>query len=629
MSDIKYISAEEAAVMLQVNIRTVLRYCSNGMLEGAVKGNLSWKIPYVSVLELQSEKRQRKSAKNYTLMERRKFAVGSSDFKEIVKRYYFVDKSLLIRDIIDDGSKVLMFTRPRRFGKSLAMDMVKTYFERTDQDNSVYFDQLAIWRCGIKYKQLQGKYPVIYINLKDTKFSSWGSALKSLAFIMQAEYARHKELEDSPLLKNYEQDYYNKIVNLEADKDILVRSLAKLCELLHKIYQKQVVVIIDEYDTPIQSGYMHGYYDEIIEFMRNWLSGGLKDNSSLYKAIMTGILRVAKENLFSDLNNVKVNTVLDEEYSQYFGFTRQDIEEIAQYYESDNKLQEICDWYDGYLFGATEIFNPWSVTNYFAQGCKPASYWVNTSENAILHSILPTLDTLTAKQLTDLLLCKSVVAKIDFNIIYPQIKENADSVYSFLLLAGYLRPAKLAEETEYGLYCSLSLPNREIKRVYKQEIINWLEDHIDYSVTSQLAKALYLNDAAMLQDELQRFLLCTVSFFDTAKESFYHGLVLGLTAVMSEKYYIHSNRESGFGRFDLALEPKAALAELPGIIIEFKVSTSDNDEVLDKLAADALYQIEEKAYYQELREHGIEKIFMLGISFAGKMCCVKHKLEGV
>lgn len=455
---------------------------------------------------------------------------------------------------------------------------------------------------------------MISFTFKDAKFAEWPSTYAAIKNVIRDEFMRHEELFTSDRLNTVERDYLSRIQSDELSEVEYTRALLNLGRMLEKHHQSRVVILIDEYDTPIQQGHSRNFYPEVITFMRNFLSGGLKDNSSLAFGVLTGILRVSKENLFSGLNNPVVNSVLDEKYSKYFGFTEEEVNAMASYYGKKEKLKEIREWYDGYRFGKTEIYNPWSVANYFYHDCQARPYWVNTSDNEIIWEILTSLTPDIAENLFSLVQGQKVQASLNMDVIYPRITDGTDTILSFLLIAGYLRPVSDAVETEIGTFMELALPNKEIRRVYNSEILSWLRGTVDGNVMTGLEKALYMNDGKKLQEFLRKYMITCISSFDGALESFYHGMMLGLAAGMSSRYYIRSNRESGEGKFDLVLEPK--LSSLPGIIMEFK--ETKNTAGLSAVAAEALQQIEDKYYDTELKDRGIGEIVKYGIAFAGK-----------
>ena len=609
MTDIKYITSKEAAEILKISTRRVVGLCNDGKFPGAFQKGRGWKIPKDSVLMYQ--KNEKSGEKKDILLS---CAVGNTSYIDIVKNSYYVDKTLLIRDLIDDHASVTLFTRPRRFGKTLAMDMLKTFFEKTEKDTSIYFQDKKIWNCGEKYRELQGAYPVISITFKDVKFNNWTDSLEAIRIVIRDEYMRHAEIFSSNKLDFVEQDYLTRMQTGTLNEVEYTRALLNLSRMLEKHHQSKVVILIDEYDTPIQQGHSRGFYNEVITFMRNFMSGGLKDNPSLSFGVLTGILRVSKENLFSGLNNPVVNSVLDEKYCEYFGFTTEEVIDMADYYGQHEKLEELREWYDGYRFGNTEIYNPWSVTNYFHNNCQPKPFWANTSDNEIIREIMTSLTPEIAEDLVALIQGQTVQTSLNMDVIYPRIIDGPDSIFSFLLIAGYLKSVKAAVETEFGTFVELALPNKEIRRVYNTEILFWLRGTLDGNVMQELEKALYLNDGIKLKESLRKYMLTCISCFDGASEAFYHGMMLGLVAGMSTRYYIHSNRESGEGRFDLVLEPK--VASLPGIIMEFKASKEET--TLLALAKDALKQINDKNYDTDMQDRGIHEIVKYGIAFAGK-----------
>lgn len=609
MTDIRYISTKEAAEKLGLSTRRVVGLCNNGKLAGAFQKGRSWKIPEESVYEYMGLVKPMEENEKILSC-----AVGNTSYIDVVKNSYYVDKTLLIRDLIDDQVPVILFTRPRRFGKTLALDMLKTFFEKAKEDTSVYFKDKQIWACGEKYQKMQGAFPVISITFKDAKFADWENTYTAIKNVIRDEYMRHEELFTSNSLNLVEKDYLSRMQTDALSEVEYTRALLNLGRMLEKHHQSKVVILIDEYDTPIQQGHSRGFYNEVITFMRNFMSGGLKDNPALAFGVLTGILRVSKENLFSGLNNPIVNSVLDEKYSKYFGFTVDEVNAMAVYYSQEEKLEELREWYDGYRFGRTEIYNPWSVANYFYNNCQAKPYWTNTSDNEIIREIMTALTPDIAENLFSLVQGQTVQASLNMDVIYPRITDGIDTIFSFLLIAGYLRPVSDAVETEFGTFMELALPNKEIRRVYNTEILSWLRGIVDGNIMSGLEKALYLNDGKKLQESLRNYMVTCISSFDGAAEGFYHGMMLGLAAGMSSRYYIRSNRESGEGRFDLVLEPK--IHSMPGIIMEFKAVKEAKE--LPPSAAEALKQIKDKHYDTDMKDRGIQEIVKYGIAFSGK-----------
>lgn len=606
---------KDAAVLWGITDRAVTMLCKNGKIPGARKENGVWVIP--SDAKRPADRRRRSGLPSHKPRPADlPLPIGISDYRLASSEYYYVDKTLMIRDFLDERPMVSLFTRPRRFGKTLNMDMLRVFFEKTDEDTSIYFRDKRIWQCGERYQAYQGQYPVIFLSFKDVKCSTWEETFTKICKLISMEFQRHIELETSALLNDYDKEQFRLLAEGRADETTYQMSLQILSLLLRKHYQQKAIIIIDEYDTPIQQGHLIGFYDSIVTFMRNFFSGGLKDNPNLAYGFLTGILRVAKESIFSGLNNLAVNSVLDKKYSEYFGFTKDEVGEMATYYGAVNKLNEICEWYDGYRFGNTEIFNPWSVINYFSSDCEPRAYWLSTSNNDIIGEILAQADREIYEQLAKLLQGESLLTYIDTSVIYPQIQNNPSSIYSFLLVSGYLKVSGNSQPFGAGSMCEVSLPNKEILFVYQSEILEQLTPLIPQASAIGVQEAVYTGNAGALKERLNTLLKTSVSFYDTAQESFYHGLMLGLLAMTDDKYQESSNDESGDGRYDICLTPKQA--NLPGVIIELKAAKKCSSEELKQLADRALQQIEEKHYDAQLRQAGVTEIIKYGVAFSGK-----------
>lgn len=542
--------------------------------------------------------------------------VGCSDFRRVSTEYCYVDKTLLIKDILDENITVSLFTRPRRFGKTLNMDMLRVFFEKTEEDTSIYFMDKKIWKYGKVYQEHQGKYPVIFLTFKDVKFTTWAENIAYLKFVFATEFNRHPELFDSDNCNAFEKKYFARVASGEATEMDLSQALLYLTQMLDKHHKVAPIIIIDEYDNPIQQGYMKGYYDQAVSFVRSLFSGGFKDNPHLSYGFMTGILRVAKESIFSGLNNLKVNSILENDYSQYFGFTPEEVREMAEYYGASEKYNEICKWYDGYQFGETHIFNPWSVIGYFNSKCKPKPFWVSTSSNDIIGEIVENATDEICESLYMLLQGKSVYTSADTSVIYPNIKNNPDSVYSFLLVAGYLKIVEINEMWNGEDAYKVAIPNMEISTIYRKEILSKLTDVIPYSTGRAIQEAIYRNNVDDLQKQLQKLLLQSASYNDVANESFYHGFMLGLCAMLDSVYYVSSNREAGEGRFDIQLMPRKK--ELPGVLIELKSGKNCTEEKLVELANEAIKQMEIRKYDEEMKMQDVSEIVKYGVAFCGK-----------
>lgn len=596
-----YLSCIDAAKKLGVSTRRIQQMCKQGEISNAIKDGRTWLIP-----------------DDITLKQLKPLPIGVSDFKSATTNYYYVDKTLMIRDFLDAKPMVSLFTRPRRFGKTLNMDMLRVFFEKTAENTSIYFKDKQIWRCGEYYTKHQGQYPVIFLTFKDVKCSTWSETFQKIRKIISLEFIRHEELENSTKLSSYEKEQYHLLAGESVNEIDYQMSLQLLSLLLHKHYGKECIIIIDEYDTPIQQGHICDFYLKTINFMRNLFSGGLKDNPHLAFGFLTGILRVAKESIFSGMNNLKINSILDSDYSSYFGFTKNEVIDMLQYYGYENKYQEICEWYDGYRFGNTEIFNPWSVINYIADKCFPKAFWQSTGSNEIIGEIISNASNEINENLYKLLCGEKITTYIDTSVIYPEVQNTPYSIYSFLLVAGYLKAASIYPQYDGNFMCDVSIPNKEIAFVYEKEILNRTNQN---NISISIQQAIFSKDASKLQSLLEDFMLKNISTIDGANESFYHGMMLGLCAILSNQYQIKSNRESGLGRFDIQLIPLAK--EIPGFIFEFKY-TKDPHIDLESLADSALKQIEEKKYDTELLDAQVHSIVKIGIAFCGKKAVVKR-----
>lgn len=611
-------TVKEAALRWNLSERRISALCKEEKIPGARKEGRSWLIPE------DAEKPADNRVKTGAYVKKSRPAnlplpIGVSDYRLACSEYYYIDKTMMIKDFIDERPMVSLFTRPRRFGKTLNMDMLRTFFEKTDEDTSVYFRDKKIWACGKKYQAYQGKYPVIFVTFKDIKFDTWEQTFAAIRDVFAKEARRHGELQTSDKCDIYSKEAFGKLLRGDVTEVELTQALHDLSMMLHQHYGIAPIIIIDEYDIPIQQGYMKGYYDQVILFMRNLFSGGLKDNKHLSFGFLTGILRVAKESIFSGLNNLTINSVLDKKYSAYFGFTSEEVREMAEYYGVPEKYDEICQWYDGYCFGKTDIFNPWSVINYFSHGCEPRAYWQSTGSNDIIGEIIAQADAEIYSKLTSLVNGETFTTYIDTGVIYPQIKNNPSTIYSFLLVTGYLKVLKTMPSFNGDFMCEVALPNKEISLVYHKEILQQLDNIISQATAISVQEAIFSGDNQKLQSMIQNLLTQSVSSFDTGGENFYHGFVLGLCALLGD-FYVTSNRESGDGRYDIQLKPRKKT--LPGILIELKAEKNCTAEALKKLSETALRQINDKKYDTAMVSEGVQTVYKYGVAFSGKNVAV-------
>jgi len=559
-------------------------------------------------------------------MQAKELDLGNSDFKSLIdNNKYFVDKSLLIKELVKAQQQVILLPRPRRFGKTLNLSMLRYFFDNTQPENRNLFKDLKIWETEDEITEKQGKYPVIFLSFKDAKSHSWNNVYKKIITEIIKVYSEHDYLLEGNILKQHEKNTYNKVLNNEADEVDYENSLAQLSEFLNRYHKENVVILIDEYDTPIQSGYKL-FYTEVISFIRNLLSGAFKDNKYLYKGVITGILRVSKESIFSGLNNVSVYTVLDNQFSDKFGFTEDETKQILLDFNVPTEYEQIKMWYDGYKMGKTEdIYNPWSILNYaqdYESGFKP--YWINTSSDELLKDRIKEKDAnRTREQLLKLINNESIEKTIDENFIFPDFETDKELLWTLLIFSGYLTFVSKRDINN----CTLKIPNYEIKFVFKNIILKWLNVEVKLQKTLLEETTTYLinNQIDKFERGFKEIIGDTFSYFDTKgePENIYQSYVLGLLAIIGDDYVIKSNRESGEGRYDIMLIPHDKTKY--GVVIEIKqiskVENEDHDNLCKRINSkikEAQNQIESNNYYKELVDHKVNNIIKLPIVFVGK-----------
>ena len=547
----------------------------------------------------------------------KKIALGNSDFKALIEDdRYFVDKSLLIKEILEDSSQIILIPRPRRFGKTLNLSMIRYFVERCDEDRRHLFNNLLIEKEDIMKKQ--GIYPTIYLTFKDEKHDKFEDFQMKLAFFVSEVYKKHYYLYESLIFQD-DKNYFDKIINKASTKAELEMSLKNMSKYLYDYYGEKAIILIDEYDTPIQYSYSSGIYDETIGFMRNFLSNTLKDNIYLEKAVLTGILRIARESIFSGLNNLDVYSILKEGYSDKFGFTEDEIEKMLNYFRVMEEKEEFKRWYNGYIFGNTVIYNPWSTLSYLKdKNNEFMPYWVNTSENKIIKTILSKGSEGLKKDFEELLRGNTIETTIDENVIMADIEANENNIWSFLLLSGYLKVVGKRRENN-KVYYTLAIPNIEVKFMYQKIIEEWQGESYISSEYNEMLKDLINFDYEVFEEIFIDYLEKSLSYFDVSGEEperVYHSFVLGMLVSLNNTHYVLSNRESGYGRYDVMVIPKDI--GKPGIIIEFKRARKTNKKTIEQLIEEAKTQIEEKKYKTELLNRGITNIKKLVIVFKGK-----------
>jgi hypothetical protein len=551
--------------------------------------------------------------------------IGIDDFKKVCEEYYYVDKTSFIKTLIDGHSQVTLITRPRRFGKTLSLSMLKYFFSLEGaEENRKLFEESDIAQAGKQYMSLQGTKPVIFLTLKDIKQADFSSMMENFGILMGSVYNAFRFLLDGAVLYPEEKEYFQSILYRKASHVDLQFSLKKLTSYLRRYYNKPVLVLLDEYDAPIQAAWDYNYYDDAIVFMRNYLSLVLKSNVDLDFAVVTGVLRIAKESIFSSLNNLKVSSVVGGGLPDVVGFTNEEIKQIAMDFSCPEKFAEIKAWYDGYNFSGHEIYNPWSVINYFDNNCQPATYWGNTSSNNILHTLLKNATNAQARDLTELLHGKKIKARLDEGVIYEDIHKNRNALNSMLLTTGYLTMVDYPNPYDGDLRGTMRIPNQEIQFLFKREVMNYLEtiSTEDSELLENLLDNLLTGNITEFAAGLKKYLKLMVSYYDTAnRESFYHGLLLGLLATLIPRYEVLSNRESGYGRFDVAVFPNKG--QDIGVLMEFKVA--ETEAQLSEKAEEALAQIEANEYLTEFENRNVSTVWQYGISFCGKKCSIAAK----
>ncbi|WP_455522840.1 AAA family ATPase [Ruminococcus sp.] len=555
------------------------------------------------------------------MMERKPLPIGIEDFKEVIDSgYYFVDKTLMIKDLIVNKVKVGLFTRPRRFGKTLNMSMIQRFFEKTDESNAYLFDGLKISEFP-ECMQYQGQYPVISLSLKSMKQGSYKDAFHMFKVLIAREYDRHKDILKSGKISDSERDLFHSILDQKAEDAFYLDSIKFLSDIMVKYYNKNVIILIDEYDVPLENAFYQGFYTDMVNLIRSVFESALKTNPSLDRAFLTGCLRVSKESIFTGLNNLQIFSIMSTKFDDSFGFTQEEINVMLECYDLTDKSSDIAHWYDGYKFNDVDIYNPWSVLNYLSEAvekssalCKP--YWSNTSSNEIVKRLIEESNDRTKNAIEELINGTPVKAQIYEDITYGTIDVNSEYIWSFLLFTGYLKVTAyetIGDETYYEMV----IPNTEVKSIYKNTIRAWFEKKINTDSRTDILEAILKADAEKLEDLLCTWMVNTISCFDE-QENYYHGFVTGLVSGFNG-YMVVSNRESGNGRFDLVVKQRSKWNY--AAILEFKIVDKYNQ--MTKACEDALKQIEEKDYEASLRDEQYENIAKLGVCFCQKRCRVK------
>lgn len=551
--------------------------------------------------------------------------VGNENFGKLKEQcLHVVDKTLWIKELLDYPSpEIILITRPRRFGKTLNLSMLEHFFaaQVNGKSTSGLFDDLKISQCGQEYMRHQGKYPVIFITLKDIKDSQYKTVVAKLRGLIAWVYQEHQYLLDSEKLSTIQKEQYAAVLKKEIDEETIQTALKDLSYYLYQHYGQEPWLLIDEYDTPIQAAYFHGYLPSMLEMMRGFLGITLKTNPYICRAVLTGILKIAKKSLFSDLNNISAYSLLDSKYGEYFGFTEEEMADILKKAHLENQSQQIRHWYNGYQIGDIVVYNPWSIAKCIEYNGSLQPFWVNTSGNELIKQLLAQSDESVKEDFQLILQGKCIEATINPNIVFKDLGKNRESLYSLLLLSGYLK-AIHCERQDVGFRCVLTPPNWEVFILYRSLITSWFIEPMTQKGYERFLKTLVEGQIDEFTARLQNYLLESFSFFDvkgTHPEIFYHGFVLGLVVSLGETHEVRSNKESGYGVYDVMLIPKDK--DQLGLILEFK-TVHDPEKELKFAATEALQQIKDRQYAAELQQRGIRKILSVGLAFRGKQVVV-------
>ena len=548
--------------------------------------------------------------------------IGIENFYDMIrKKFYYVDKTLLIKDLIDRPSAVNVFTRPRRFGKTLNISMLQHYFDILKKDHSHIFDGLKIMSAGDEYLEHQNKYPVIKLSLKGAEGKTFKSAYELFKIEITNEFKRHRYLIKSEKLKQEDRELYQKIIESTATIEEFKSSLKFLSDCLATHYNKKVIILIDEYDVPLEKAHFTGYYEEMVDFIRSFFSAALKTNDSLEFAVITGCLRVSKESIFTGVNNLNIVSILSNSFGEYFGLTEPEIETMLKHYNLEHKANEMRDWYNGYIFGETVVYNPWSSIKYlydiiYGKMEFPVAHWSNTSSNSIVRELISIADDETKIEIEQLIKGETLTKPINEDIVYADITKNMDNLWNFLFFTGYLK--KISKE-QVGVqnYFDLAIPNKEILYIYTRHIREWFDERVRAVDLNGLYSAVLNQDTTTFEDEISEMLSETISYMDS-HENFYHGFLTGVLRGI-KGYIAKSNRETGNGRGDILLMPISI--RKPAVIIEVKIAK--NAKNLEKKCDEALKQIQSQKYENELHNEGYTQIIKYGIAFYRKDCIIK------
>ena len=555
-------------------------------------------------------------------MDYKPLPIGIENFEKMIKLgYYYVDKTLFIKELIDKKCEINLFTRPRRFGKSLSLSMIQYFFEKYKKDNTYLFEGLNIMSAGDKYTSEMNKYPVISITLKDIETPNYNQSFNMLREELLRQFDRHSYLLESDKINDRQKKTYTDFINADAEDGLIPSSLKFLSECLELHYNEKVIILIDEYDVPLERAYFNGYYNEMVDVIRKLFNTALKTNTSLNFAVITGCLRVSKESIFTGFNNPKIISITSDMYGEYFGFTEEEVQASLKFYQLDHKIDEARQWYNGYIFGNANVYNPWSILNYVQDAYEnvnwfPRPYWVNTSSNSIIRELIEISDNEIKDEIEALIQGESITKPIHEDVVYSEIKQDMNNLWNFLFFTGYLK--KVGEQfVNNKIYFDLMIPNIEVLTIFERKINEWFNVKIKARDMNKMYTAILNSEPQVFEDELSALLAETISYFDS-QENFYHGFLTGALARMNG-YKAKSNRESGNGRGDIFLLPVSM--KKTAVILEVKAA--DTFIGMEKECIEALKQITVKKYDQELRQTGYSNILMYGVAFYRKDCMIR------
>lgn len=606
---------KRAAQIWSLSERRVNELCKNGRIEGAYKEEGRWVIP-ANARKPVDERYKVSPPPALHAEKNRPLPIGISDFKKLADEYYYIDKTLMIKEILDEKSVVSLYTRPRAFGKTVNMDMLRTFFELDENDNSGYFRNKKIWFEGEEYRAQMGKYPVIYLDFRPVRYEDWLSSYDKIAKIIIDEYDRHRELMDSERCSQMDRVYYTKILTGRYSTGELKSSLYMLTKMLHDHYDRDAVVIIDEYDTPVYTANRYGYEEEMKDFFSEFYYEGLQENRHLRFAFIAGILTLTNEGIFNGISNIKVNSVLDKNYGECFGFTWDEVEGIINHFGAEVRERELKNWYSVYQFGESEVYNPWSIMNYFNEDCRPLPFWESTGDNDVINSFLDKSDLAMLEQLEIMMQSRTVSIRADITAISPDNDDDPAALYSFMLSHGYFKAVRADIQFDGDYMCEITIPNREISFVFGKKILTQFEPIIPKATAMSVREAIYRADSESLREHIYNLIVQTIGFNSPDSDRiFYHGLILGLCSMLGNRYHVVTTSEPDTGNFSIEMMPLEV--RLPGILVQTKRVPGGGEQQLEALARFACKQITNRQYESEAKSRYITQALKYGVAYSG------------